>query len=119
MQSLCMFTVNTNVPRASVPEGLLSELTQQLAQATGKLAQYIAVHVVLDQLMTFSGSSDPCAPHSLHCYIGKIGGAQNRTYSKRLCSLLAAHLHISPDRIYINYYDRSTANVGWNGSTFA
>ena len=37
-----MFTVNTNVPRASVPEGLLSELTQQLAQATGKPAQYIA-----------------------------------------------------------------------------
>lgn len=34
-----MFTVNTNVPRASVPEGLLSELTQQLAQATGKPAQ--------------------------------------------------------------------------------
>ena len=34
-----MFVVNTNVPRASVPDGLLSELTQQLAQATGKPAQ--------------------------------------------------------------------------------
>lgn len=34
-----MFIVNTNVPRASVPEGFLSELTQQLAQATGKPAQ--------------------------------------------------------------------------------
>lgn len=153
-----MFTVNTNVPRASVPEGLLSELTQQLAQATGKPAQYIAVHVVPDQLMTFSGSSDPCALCSLHS-IGKIGGAQNRTYSKLLCGLLADRLHISPDRcvgtmgegswevgggqgspegtvtlaetacltesgfhsrrIYINYYDMSAANVGWNGSTFA
>ncbi|XP_025254001.1 macrophage migration inhibitory factor isoform X1 [Theropithecus gelada] len=29
-----MFIVNTNVPRASVPDGFLSELTQQLAQAT-------------------------------------------------------------------------------------
>nr|AAB26003.1 macrophage migration inhibitory factor, MIF {N-terminal} [cattle, brain, Peptide Partial, 39 aa] [Bos taurus] len=38
-----MFVVNTNVPRASVPDGLLSELTQQLAQATGKPPQYIAV----------------------------------------------------------------------------
>ncbi|ELW72604.1 Macrophage migration inhibitory factor [Tupaia chinensis] len=99
-----MFIVNTNVPRASVPDGLLSELTQQLAEATGKPAQYIAVHVVPDQLMAFGGSTEPCALCSLHS-IGKIGGAQNRTYSKLL--------------IYINYYDMNAANVGWNGSTFA
>lgn len=34
-----MFVVNTNVPRASVPDGFLSELTQQLVQAMGKPAQ--------------------------------------------------------------------------------
>ncbi|KAG8523141.1 Macrophage migration inhibitory factor [Galemys pyrenaicus] len=113
-----MFVVNTNVPRASVPDGLLSELTQQLAQATGKPSQYIAVHVVPDQLMAFGGSSEPCALCSLHS-IGKIGGAQNRTYSKLLCGLLAERLRISPDRIYINYYDMNAANVGWNSSTFA
>ncbi|XP_045150669.1 macrophage migration inhibitory factor-like [Echinops telfairi] len=113
-----MYVVNTNVPRASVPDGLLSELTQQLAQATSKPAQYIAVHAVHDQLMVFGGSGEPCALCSLHS-IGKIGGAQNRTHSKLLCSLLAECLHISPDRIYINYYDMNTANVGWNGSTFA
>uniref|UniRef100_A0A8C0WRY6 Macrophage migration inhibitory factor n=1 Tax=Castor canadensis TaxID=51338 RepID=A0A8C0WRY6_CASCN len=78
--------------------------------------QYIAVHVVPDQLMAFGGSSDPCALCSI---IGKIGGAQNRSYSKLLCGLLAERLHISPDRIYINYYDLNAANVGWNGSTFA
>uniref|UniRef100_G1QB58 Uncharacterized protein n=1 Tax=Myotis lucifugus TaxID=59463 RepID=G1QB58_MYOLU len=38
-----MFVVNTNVPHASVPDGLLSEFTWQLAQATCKPAQYIAV----------------------------------------------------------------------------
>lgn len=65
--------------------------------------QYIAVHVVPDQLMTFSGTSDPCALCSLHS-IGKIGGAQNRNYSKLLCGLLSDRLHISPDRC-----------VGWWG----
>uniref|UniRef100_A0A8C0I5A3 Macrophage migration inhibitory factor n=1 Tax=Balaenoptera musculus TaxID=9771 RepID=A0A8C0I5A3_BALMU len=79
---------------------------------------YIAVHVVPDQLMAFGGSSEPCALCSLHS-IGKIGGAQNRSYSKLLCGLLAERLRISPDRIYINYYDMNAANVGWNGSTFA
>uniref|UniRef100_A0A8C7EPM2 Macrophage migration inhibitory factor n=1 Tax=Neovison vison TaxID=452646 RepID=A0A8C7EPM2_NEOVI len=118
-----MFVVNTNVPRASVPDGLLSELTQQLAQATGKPAQCIAVHVVPDQLMAFGGNSEPCALCSLHS-IGKIGGPQNRFYSKLLCGLLfdrlpSNRLRVSPDRIYINYYDMNAANVGWNGSTFA
>ena len=60
----------------------------------------------------------PASPHSLHS-IGKIGGAQNRNYSKLLCGLLSDRLHISPDRVYINYYDMNAANVGWNGSTFA
>ncbi|XP_004400715.1 PREDICTED: macrophage migration inhibitory factor-like [Odobenus rosmarus divergens] len=113
-----MFVVNTNVPRASVPDGLLSELTVQLAQATGKPAQDIAVHVVSDQLMAFGGSREPCALCSLHS-IGKIGGAQNRSYSKLLGGLLAERLRVSPDRLYINYYDVNAANVGWNGSTFA
>ncbi|XP_054999491.1 macrophage migration inhibitory factor-like [Sorex araneus] len=113
-----MFVVNTNVPRASVTDRLLAELTQQLAQATGKPAQYIAVHVVLDQLVAFGGSSEPCELCSLHS-MGKIGGAQNRTYSKLLCNLLTEHLSISPDRSYINYYDMDAANVGRNGATFA
>ncbi|KAK7810396.1 hypothetical protein U0070_002960 [Myodes glareolus] len=93
-----VLTVNTNVPCPSMPEGLLSELTQQLVQATGKLAQYITVHMVLDQLITFSGSRESCTLCSLHS-IGKI--------------LLANRLHISPDRFYINYYDMSAANVDW------
>ena len=114
---MLIFIGNTNVPHASVPEGFLLELTHQLAQATSKPAQYIAVHVVPDQLMTFSGTNDPCALCSLHS-IGKIGGAQNRNYSKLLCGLLSDRLHISPDRVYINYYDMNAANVGWNGSTF-
>nr|XP_058145001.1 macrophage migration inhibitory factor-like [Dasypus novemcinctus] len=112
-----MFIVDANVPRASVPDGLLSKLTQQLVQATGKPAQYITVHVVPDQLMAFGGSSEPCTLCSLHS-TGKIGSAQNHSYSKLLCGLLAEHLRLSLDRIYINYYDMNVANVGWNSSTF-
>ena len=109
--------MNTNVLCASVPEGFLSDLTQQLLQATGKPTQYIAVCVVPDQLMTFSGTNDPCTLCSLHS-IGKIPGAQNHHYIKLMCGLLSDHLHISQDWVCINYYDMNTANVGWNGSTF-
>ncbi|ELW61366.1 Macrophage migration inhibitory factor [Tupaia chinensis] len=82
-------------------DGLFSELTQQLAQTTGKPAQYITMQVVL----TSSWPSGPplvralCTLHSIH----KIGGMQNHTYSKLLCGLLADRLCVRPDRIYINY----------------
>lgn len=54
------------------------------------------MHVVPDQLMTFRAPAAPalCSLHS----IGKIGGAQNRSYSKLLCGLLTERLRISPDR---------------------
>ncbi|XP_030074615.1 macrophage migration inhibitory factor [Microcaecilia unicolor] len=113
-----IFSVYTNVSKDAVPETLLAEFTQQLAKATGKPAQYVAVHILPDQLMSFGGSSDPCALCSLHS-IGKIGGPQNKTYSKLISDLLKKTLHIPADRIYVNYIDMDAANVGWNGSTFA
>lgn len=59
--------------------------------------QYIAVHIIPDQMMMFGGKTDPCALCSLHS-IGKIGGSQNKNYSKLLMGLLNKHLGIEPDR---------------------
>ncbi|XP_036406799.1 macrophage migration inhibitory factor [Megalops cyprinoides] len=112
-----MFTVNTNVSKDAVPAALLSEATEELAKAMGKPAQYIAVHINADQMMMFGGKADPCALCSLHS-IGKISGSQNKQYSKLLCGLLNKHLGVSPDRIYINFYDMEAQNVAWNNSTF-
>ncbi|NXW80479.1 MIF factor, partial [Hirundo rustica] len=117
------FIVNTNINKDKVPESFAGELAQQLPKALGKqhsvsLPQYIAVHIIPDQMMSFGGSTDPCALCSLYS-IGKIGGQQNKTYTKMLCDLISKHLHVSADRVYINYFDMNAANVGWNGSTFA
>ncbi|XP_026136485.1 macrophage migration inhibitory factor-like [Carassius auratus] len=112
-----MFVVNTNVSKDAVPAELLSEATQELAKEMGKPAQYIAIHINPDQMMMFGGKGDPCALCSLTS-IGKIGGAQNKKYSKLLMGLLNKHLGISPDRIYINFVDMDAANVAWNSTTF-
>ncbi|CAI9535391.1 unnamed protein product [Staurois parvus] len=112
------FELFTNVPKDAIPEDLLCSLTEQLAKATGKPAEYIAVHIQPDQIMSFGGSTEPCALCSLKS-IGKIGGPQNKTYTKLLSGILSSRLHISHDRVYINFYDLNPAYVGWNNSTFA
>nr|ABG54278.1 macrophage migration inhibitory factor [Tetraodon nigroviridis] len=112
------FVVNTNVARADVPAALLSEATNELAKVMEKPAQYIAVQINTDQMMMFGGKGDPCALCSLHS-IGKISRAQNKLYSNLLCGLLHKHLGISPNRIYINFFDMDAANVGWDSNTFA
>nr|NP_001280082.1 macrophage migration inhibitory factor [Callorhinchus milii]AFM86345.1 Macrophage migration inhibitory factor [Callorhinchus milii]AFM87519.1 Macrophage migration inhibitory factor [Callorhinchus milii]AFM90501.1 Macrophage migration inhibitory factor [Callorhinchus milii] len=112
------FTLSTNLSREAVPPSLAEELTGLLARELGKPKQYIAVHIIPDQNMTFGGSADPCALASLSS-IGKIGDTQNKTYSKVLFELINKHLHISLDRMYINFHNLDPAYVGWNGKTFA
>ncbi|XP_032657198.1 macrophage migration inhibitory factor-like [Mauremys mutica] len=112
------FIINTNVSKDNVPDCLIEELTQQLPKALGKPAQYLALQISTDQLLSFHGSKDPCAMCFLYS-IGKIGEQENKDYSKLLCDLLNKHLKIPADRIYISYFDMSAANVGWNRTTFA
>ncbi|XP_069820163.1 macrophage migration inhibitory factor-like [Dendropsophus ebraccatus] len=112
------FELFTNVAKDAVPDNLLGSLTQQLAKATGKPAEYIAVHILPDQIMSFGGTTEPCALCSLKS-IGKIGGQQNKEYTKLLSDTLTKELHIPPNRVYITFVDLNPSNVGWNKSTFA
>ncbi|XP_067861595.1 macrophage migration inhibitory factor [Heptranchias perlo] len=112
------FVLNTNLSRSTIPDVLGEELTAVLAKELGKPKQYIAVHIIPDQMIHFGGSTEPCALGSLSS-IGKIGNKQNKTYSKVLFDLVNKHLHISPDRMYIVFQELEAANVGWNSNTFA
>ncbi|XP_063769065.1 macrophage migration inhibitory factor [Pseudophryne corroboree] len=112
-----IFDLFTNVARDAIPDNLLCSLTEQLAKATGKPAEYIAVHILPDQLMSFGGSTEPCALCSLKS-IGKIGGQQNKNYTKLLSDTLNKELHVPADRVYFNFVDLNPANVGWNKSIF-
>nr|XP_054502024.1 macrophage migration inhibitory factor-like [Agelaius phoeniceus] len=112
------FTVNTNISKDKIPESFAGELTQQLSKALGKPAQYLAIQICPDQVMSFGGSTDPCAMCFLYS-IGKIGEQENRVYSKLFCDLMSKQLKIPSDSIYISFFDISPGNVGWNSTTFA
>lgn len=59
--------------------------------------QYLAIQISPDQLMSFGGSTDPCAMCFLYS-IGKIGEQENKVYSKLLCDMLNKQLKIPSDR---------------------
>ncbi|NWX84190.1 MIF factor, partial [Nothoprocta ornata] len=80
--------------------------------------QYLAIQISPDQVMSFGGSTEPCAMCFLYS-IGKIGDQENKAYSKLLCELMNKQLKIPADRIYVSFFEISAGNVGWNGTTFA
>ncbi|NWI35838.1 MIF factor, partial [Picathartes gymnocephalus] len=79
--------------------------------------QYLVVLISPDQVMSFSGSTDPCAMSFLYS-TGKIREQENKVYSKFLCDLPNKQLKIPSDRVYISFFDISPGNVGWNNTTF-
>ncbi|NWR02494.1 MIF factor, partial [Paradoxornis webbianus] len=80
--------------------------------------QYLAVQISPDHVMSFGGSTDPCAMCFLYS-IGKTGEQDNEVCSKLLCGLLNKQLKMPSDRIYSSFFAISPGNAGWNNSTFA
>ncbi|XP_032899366.1 macrophage migration inhibitory factor [Amblyraja radiata] len=112
------FVLNTNLSRSNIPDVLGEQLTSLLSKELGKPQEYIAVHIVPDQIMHFGGSTEPCALATLSS-IGKIGAKQNKQYTPLLFDLVNKHLHISPKRMYIVFQNLDACDVGWNKTTFA
>lgn len=59
--------------------------------------QYLAIQISPDHVMSFAGSTDPCAVCFLYS-IGNVGEQENKVYSKLLCGLLNRQLKIPSDR---------------------
>lgn len=62
-----------------------------------KTFQYVMVRIVPDQLMTFGGTTEPCAVGTL-CSIGKLGVAENKAHAAKIYECLEKTLGIPSDR---------------------
>ncbi|XP_054709936.1 macrophage migration inhibitory factor-like [Uloborus diversus] len=112
------FTINTNVPSEKVPSGFLKSTAELVADVLKKPISYVVVHIHPDQMMSWGGTSEPCAFATLGS-IGSLGKKQNVAISERLFPHIKENLGINPDRMYINFVDYERANVGYSGTTFA
>ena len=97
-------------------EELLVSMSQIIAESIGKPEQYVMATIEEGPII-MSGIQGAAAFAEVRS-IGGLNGGVNKQISQKLCSLLDESLGISANRVYINFTDVSSANWGWNGSTF-
>lgn len=109
--------VQTNAVAVADAEGLLRELSAELAALLGKPERYVMTLLHRGVPMTFGGDTAPC------CYvevksIGGLAGERTRQISAALAAALERGLGVPPDRLYIGFEDVPGRLWGWNGSSF-
>lgn len=109
--------LNTNIEISTAQNReLRGQLSQLLAQQTGKPERYVMVEVSDGLSMLFGGSDAPLA--YLECKSIGLSTAQAKALSTALSSLLNSALSLPADRIYIEFSNCPAEFWGWNGSTF-
>lgn len=95
---------------------LLNELSELVANETGKPESYVMIGIDGGQTMLFAGKSDPLA--YLECKSIGLSSNQSQKLSASLCQLVSNRLNIAKARIYIEFSNCPSEYWGWNGSTF-
>ena len=95
-------------------DGLLKELSAELARSTGKPEKYVMSLLQSNVPMTFGGTEKPC------CYveIKSIGALQPERMTQTFCELIESRTGIPANRIYIGFEDIPPRQWGFNGQTF-
>ena len=108
--------VKTNVPVAQdKKESIKSALGKAITAIPGKSEGWLMVGIEPEYDLWFKGSDAPAAMVEVSVF----GGASSSAYSDltaKVTDILGGDLGISPDRIYVKYFE--TSNWGWNGSNF-
>ena len=68
--------------------------------------------------MMFGGSDAPCAS-AFFSSIGKIGREENKAHAAAVFPLVAQHLGVTEDRMYILFNNAEYHDMAWKGKTFA
>merc|ERR1712154_227482 len=112
--------IETNVSLDSIedPKAFLAKLSQAVSESTGKPEQYVMVQIVPGLPMMFGGSDAPCAS-AFFTSIGKIGAEENKVHAAAVYPLVAKHLGVAEDRMYILFNNAEYHNMAWKGTTFA
>ena len=110
-----LLTIHTNIAIEN-PDRLAKTASKKVAEILGKAENYVMVHVLQQQILTFAGSSEPAA----FLQLKSLGLAEDQTgsYSEALCQMISAECAIDTSRIYIEFSSPARHMWGWNNRTF-
>ena len=109
-----LINVRTSLASVEDADALLKQLSALLAQQTGKPEAYVMTLMETGVLMTFAGSTEPCA----YVEIKSIGALKPPAMTAAFSDLISSRTGIPANRIYIGFDDVKASAWGWNGSTF-
>ena len=108
--------VKTNVPVAQdKKESIKSALGKAITAIPGKSEGWLMVGIEPEYDLWFKGSDAPAAMVEVSVFGSASASAYNALTAK-VTDILGGDLGISPDRVYVKYFE--TSNWGWNGSNF-
>jgi phenylpyruvate tautomerase len=95
---------------------LLTALSKIVSETLGKPESYVMI--IIEQGSILMSATEGAAAFIDIRSIGAINNKTNTILAQKLCKYLKEQVHITPERVYLNFTDISAINWGWNGSTF-
>ncbi|KAK0054125.1 macrophage migration inhibitory factor [Biomphalaria pfeifferi] len=113
-----VLSIATNLKRDQIPEDFIREASKFVASELKKPESYVLVQVLTDQIMSFGGTTEPCANITLGS-IGVVSEDKNGKMAPKLCEFIQKKLGIKQNRFYINVNNIDPAWCIFDGNTFA
>ncbi|XP_063239757.1 macrophage migration inhibitory factor-like [Bacillus rossius redtenbacheri] len=109
--------IETNISKEKFTSNFLVDTTDVIAKALGKPKSYCVVSAIPDLPMAWGGTTEPAAIVTLMS-IGQLGVEPNKKISKVLSEHFEKTLQLPKTRVYINFIDAASKDVGYDGTTF-
>ena len=98
-------------------DAILAASSKILSKVTGKPEAYVMV-MIEESAGAFMAGKKAAAAFVDVRGIGGLNAKVNAQLSKDLCELCQKELGISPENVYLNFFEVPATNWGWKGSTF-
>lgn len=112
-----LLRIETNAPvEQSNRDSILKSLSAKIASALAKPESYVMVKIESESLMSFAGTTDPCAYGTLV----SLGLADQAIpgLSKLLTEEISSALSVDPSRIYLRFEAPDRKHFAHNGKPF-
>ena len=117
LNTMPLLRITTNQTIAPETQShVLKTLSAEIATLLGKSESYVMTAWLPEAKMTFGGQIVPTAYLELDSI--DLIAEQAKQLSHLACSIIAENTEISPNSIYIKFYDAPRAFWGWDGKTF-